>query len=204
MVDSHVYWWPQYHGGVSMKPNGSIVQLGKNCNQCNSTKSSRTPSIVWKLTNHEEYTSLLSALPGTVHALYHLRRGETHLTRPGAPTKMQILTWLEIADQNWLWTADKLITSGWLNQRVCPLCRAQDETTLDIFAHCRYSLREWGKKFTSGWQQTCRVGNWIKLHWKHFVSSPHVETKWNYTRNNRFHNTMQHLNIYAYKTIELN
>ena len=66
MVDSHLYWWPQYHGGVSMKPIGSIVQLGKNCNQCNSTKSSRTPSIVWKLTNHEEYASLLSALlPGS-------------------------------------------------------------------------------------------------------------------------------------------
>jgi hypothetical protein len=43
----------------------------------------------------------------------------------GTPPKCKFFSWLVF--QNRLWTADRLIDRGWLNQKVCMLCHDHDE-----------------------------------------------------------------------------
>jgi hypothetical protein len=58
-----------------------------------------------------------------------------------APPKIKFFAWL--ANQNRLWTADRLAKRGWPNCGPCPLCKQCVETVDHLFVHCRFTTRLW-------------------------------------------------------------
>jgi hypothetical protein len=96
--------------------------------------------IVWKLTPDGQY-SLKSAyelqfMGATLSSM------DKTVWKAWAPPKVKFFAWL--ANQNRIWTADRLTKRGWPNCGLCPLCKQCTETIDHLLVHCRYTTRLWG------------------------------------------------------------
>jgi hypothetical protein len=99
----------------------------------------RPDSIVWNATKHGEYTTA-SAYAAQFKGL-QISPMERLIWRVWAPPKCKFFSWLAFQDR--LWTADRLIKRDWPNQKIFFLCHGHDESNLNIFTQCRYSLAVW-------------------------------------------------------------
>lgn len=101
--------------------------------------------IRWKLTNNGEYTAKSAyklQFLGTITS-----RMEKTIWKAWAPPKTIFFAWL--ANQNRVWTADRLAARGWPNYGPCPLCKQSTETVAHLFVHCHLTRRVWD--LVMGW-----------------------------------------------------
>jgi hypothetical protein len=96
--------------------------------------------IVWKLTPDGQYSAKsayeLQFMGATLSSM------DKTVWKVWAPPKVKFFAWL--ANQNRIWTADRLTKRGWPNCGLCPLCKQCTETIDHLLVHCRYTTRLWG------------------------------------------------------------
>ena len=82
--------------------------------------------------------------------------------RPWAPPKTKFFAWL--ANQNRVWTADRLAKRGWPNCGLCPFCKQTQESLVHLLVHCRFTRRVWDLIF--GWLglHNINTGDWLLLN----------------------------------------
>ena len=115
--------------------------------------------ITWKHSQSGTYSSR------SAYALHFLGSTATNykslIWQSQAPPKGKLFAWLAI--QNRLWTSDRLEARGWPNQRYCPFCRHTPESTLHLFAQCRFSGRIW--KLMADWIGLNNFGAVVFIPW---------------------------------------
>ena len=86
--------------------------------------------IRWWLTENGEYSAKSTykmQFMGTISS----SMAKT-VWRPWAPPKKKIFAWL--ANQNRIWTPDRLARRGWLNCELCPFCKQTAESVAHLFS----------------------------------------------------------------------
>nr|XP_020200448.1 uncharacterized protein LOC109786280 [Aegilops tauschii subsp. strangulata] len=81
-----------------------------------------------------------------------------------APPKVKFFAWL--ANQNRIWTNDRLAKRGWENSGPCPLCKHALETVDHLLYKCRYTVRL--REMIKGWLQ---LGHLDTSTWHLFQST---------------------------------
>jgi hypothetical protein len=105
--------------------------------------------ITWTLTPSGDYTT--SSAYKAQFVDFAANQALATIWNKWAPPKCKFFAWLIF--QNRVWTYDRLAQRNWDHSLMCPQCRATPETTLHLFAECRYSCRVWPV-----------VANWLGLH----------------------------------------
>jgi hypothetical protein len=99
----------------------------------------RADDITWKLTGNGQYSSKSAYAMqffGSTYSTLHKT-----IWKVWAPPKVKFFAWL--ANQNRIWTADRLEKRGWPNCGLCPLCKQCVETVEHLFVHCYFTNRIW-------------------------------------------------------------
>jgi hypothetical protein len=118
--------------------------------------------IVWKHTANGIY-SAASAYDAQFQGTIRSPMKHT-VWKAWAPPKVKFFAWL--ANQNRIWTNDRLAKRGWQNSGPCPLCKQASETVDHLFYKCRYTIRLWD--MIKGWLQ---LGHLDTSNWHLFQSA---------------------------------
>ena len=115
--------------------------------------------IRWKLTADGEYSAKSAykmQFMGTISSSM-----DKSVWRPWAPPKTKFFAWL--ANQNRVWTADRLAKRGWPNCGLCPFCKQTTESLVHLMVHCRFTRRIWD--LIKGWLglHNVNTGDWSNL-----------------------------------------
>ena len=86
----------------------------------------------------------------------------TSVWKPWGPPKTKFFA--SLANQNRIWTADRVARRGWPNCGVCPFCKQVTESTTHLFVYCRFTRRIWD--LIKGWLGLFNVAtaDWVNLN----------------------------------------
>ncbi|KAI5016341.1 hypothetical protein ZWY2020_006192 [Hordeum vulgare] len=143
-----------------------LINLSTLLNQTHLSTTIRD-SITWKLTTDGAYTArsaYLFQFEGMInYSLYTL------IWRTWAPPKCKTFLWM--AMQGKILTADVLLLRGWDNNYFCPLCIRCLETATHLLSECSWSMKIWVQMAVSinrpslqpaSWAADQSLSNWFQ------------------------------------------